>query len=244
MNKIINNLSVDCVVFGFHNRTLNVLLTKRVLTDQNTGKVLFSDYTIQGHHVLEGENVDDAAIRVLKDKTGLDNIFLKQFHTFGNTDRMVKEKDQLWRLTKYPTICNHVITVGFYALVDSSLVKPDTDHQETSWFPVTELPELGYDHDKIINMALNFLRDEIRREPIGFELLPEKFTLTQLQQLYETILGTTLDKRNFRKKVGQMKYIIALNEKQNGVAHKPAQVYLFSRDVYERTKKEKLDISI
>lgn len=244
MGNLINNLSVDCVVFGFQCSALNVLLTKRELPDSKTGNPLFIDYTIQGHHVIEGENLDQAAIRILKDKTGLDNIYLKQFYTFGSTDRLLHSKDQLWRRAKYPMVSDYVVSVGYYALVDSSKVNPDTEHQETSWFPVHNLPDLGYDHELIILKALEFLRNEIRREPIGFELLPEKFTLTQLQQLYETILDINLDKRNFRKKVNQMKYIIALNEKQNGVAHKPAKVYIFSRDVYDRTKKEKLDISI
>lgn len=92
-------------------------------------------------------------------------------------------------------------------------------------------------------MALEFLRNKLRLEPIGFELLPEKFTLTQLQNLYEAILGINLDRRNFWKKISQMKYVIALDEKQKGVAHKPAQVFIFSKDVYERTKKDKLDFS-
>ncbi|HQO51089.1 MAG TPA: NUDIX hydrolase, partial [Bacteroidales bacterium] len=100
------------------------------------------------------------------------------------------------------------------------------------------------DHAEMIARALDFLRIKIQREPVGFELLPEKFTLSQLQNLYEAILGVSLDRRNFRKKVGQMKFIIPLNEKQKGVAHKPAQVFIFSRDVYDRTKKEKLDILV
>lgn len=244
IRPIINNVSVDCVIFGFDNTSLNVLLTKRELTDPESGEVLLQDYTMQGHHVLEDENLDEAAKRVLKDKTGLENIFLKQFHTFGDTDRLLKEKDQLWIKTKFPMVLNHVITVAYYSLVDSAKIKPDHQHQDTKWFPVNELPALGFDHEKIIMMALEYLRDEIRREPIGFELLPEKFTLTQLQNLYEVILNTSLDRRNFRKKVAQMKYVIPLDEKQKGVAHKPAQVFIFSRDVYDRTKKEKLDFSI
>jgi 8-oxo-dGTP diphosphatase len=105
---------------------------------------------------------------------------------------------------------------------------------------VKKLPELGYDHKRIIMMALEYLREEIRRRPIIYELLPEKFTLTQLQNAFEAILGIRLDKRNFRKKVAQMKYIIELDEKQNMAGNKPAQLYLFSQEVYDRTKKEKL----
>jgi 8-oxo-dGTP diphosphatase len=244
MAKIIGNISVDCVIFGFHNGTLSVLLTRRELNDPATGDIIFSDYTVQGHHVLEGENVDDAAARVLKDKTGLSNIYLKQFYTFGDTDRLLHKNDQIWRKNKYPVVSDHVISVGYYALVDSSKVNPDQDHQYTSWFPVNGLPVLGYDHDIIIMRALDYLRNEIRREPVGFELLPDKFSLTQLQQLFEAILGVKLDKRNFRKKVAQMRYVIALNEKQNSVSHKPAQVYMFSREVHEKTRREKPDFYI
>ncbi len=244
INSFINNISVDCVIFGFHDRTLSVLLTKRELTDPETGAILISDYTMQGHHVIVGENLDDAAKRVLKEKTGLDNIFLKQFHTFGDTDRLTNKKDQLWLKSMYPMISDYVISVGYYSLVNSSKVTPQPDHPYTRWFPVNKLPELAFDHENIIRKALEHLHREIRYEPIGFELLPEKFTLTELQWLYEAVLGITLDRRNFRKKVAQMKYLIALDEKQNGVAHKPAQLYIFSRDVYERTKKEKLDFSL
>ena len=244
MKPIIPNLSVDCVVFGFDLKRLNVLLTKRELKDKKTGKVYFTDNTLQGHHVLEGENLDQAAQRVLKDKTGLSDIYLEQFYTFGNTDRMGKERDKLWTEKSFPMVSEHVISVGYYSLVDSATVKPDIQHQETKWFPADELPELGFDHEKIIQKALSFLRIKLSKEPIGFELLPEKFTLTQLQALYESILGVKLDRRNFRKKVAQMKYLIPLDEKQTGVAHKPAQVFIFSKDVYIRTKKEKFDFSI
>lgn len=242
MEPIINNLSVDCIIFGFDNARLSVMLTKRELVDDATQEIIFTDYTVQGHHVLEGENIDAAARRVLKDKTGLDNIYLEQFHTFGEVGRIQNERDQLWIKAKFPTVAAHVVSVGYCALVDSQKVNPDGQHQYTRWFPVDNLPMLGYDHGRMIEKALEFLRAKIQREPLVFELLPEKFTLSQLQNLYECILGVELDRRNFRKKINQMKYIIPLNEKQKGVAHKPAQVFLFSRDVYDRTKKEKFDI--
>lgn len=244
MSKIIPNLSVDCVVFGFDHGNLNVLLTERKLEDKETGDILLTDYTVQGHHVLEGENLDEAATRVLEDKTGLENIYLEQFYTFGNLDRMSNDRDQLWVNKTNPEIAQYVISIGYYSLVDSSKVNPDQEHSETKWFHVNELPLLGFDHERIIHKALQSLRDKLSREPIGFELLTEKFTLTELQKLYEAVLGTKFDRRNFRKKVLQMKYVIPLNEKQKGVAHKPAQVFIFSRDVYERTKKEKLVFSI
>ena len=244
MKRIIPNLSVDCVVFGFDLNRLNVLLTKRELVDDTSGKIIFTDFTVQGHHVLEGENLDEAAVRVLKDKTGLGDIYLEQFYAFGEIDRMLGENDQLWTKKSYPEVDDHVITVGYYSLVDSRLVNPDQQHQQTMWFPADDLPPLGFDHEKIIQKALHCLRIKLSREPVGFELLPEKFTLSQLQNLYEAVLGIKFDRRNFRKKVAMMKYVIPLNEKQKGVAHKPAQVFIFSKDVYKRTKKGKLDFSI
>ena len=242
--KIIPNLSVDCVVFGFDLTKLNILLTKRELRDPETDALLFTDYTLQGHHVLENEDLDNAANRVLKEKTGLDSIFLEQFHTFGDTDRIKNPKDMLWVKNIYPTVTNQVITVGYYSLVNSAKIHPDKKHEDTMWFPAENLPELGFDHAEIIDKALSCLRIKLSREPIGFELLPEKFTLSQLQILYEAVLGRKYDRRNFRKKITQLKYIIPLDEKQTGVAHKPAQVFIFSKDVYERTKKDKLGLPI
>jgi hypothetical protein len=137
-----------------------------------------------------------------------------------------------------------VISVGYFSLVDSTKTSPDKEHPEAQWFPVDEVPELAFDHAEILAKALEHLRLKVRLEPIAYELLPEKFTIRELQDLYECILGTKFDRRNFRKKVLQMKYLIPLAEKQTGVAHKPAQKFIFSRDVYDRTKIEKLDFSI
>src|SRR5690606_14732077 len=116
-----------------------------------------------------------------------------------------------------------------------------SEHRErkVKWFPVTNLPELGFDHDIILKKALERLQLKFRQEPVGFELLSEKFTLTEVQRLHEAVLGIKLDPRNFRKKLSQMKYIIPLNEKQKAVKHKPAQLFIYSRDVYERTRKDK-----
>jgi 8-oxo-dGTP diphosphatase len=236
---IIPNLSVDCVIFGFDSKHLNVLLVERTLTDKKNNSVLFSDFTLTGNHVQEGEDPDDAAVRILNDLTGLHDIFLEQFHTFGSTGRLLKEKDQLWIHSLGLNIPDHVITVGYYSLIDCTSVEL-SDHQSRNvkWFPVHNLPELAFDHFEILQKALEHLQLKLRQEPIGFELLSEKFTLTQLQRLYEAILDTKLDPRNFRKKISQMKYVIPLDEKQIAVRHKPAQLYIFSRDVYERTRKE------
>lgn len=243
MEAIISNISVDCVIFGFDNNTLKVLLTKRELKDKETGELLISDYTLQGHHILVGENIDDAAKRVLKDKTGLENIYLEQFQTFGDINRLKHPKDQLWLKTMYPMVSEHVVSVCYYSLVDSTKVNPDLQHPYSSWFPVNELPELGFDHEEMISMALDYLRNKLWREPVGFELLPDKFTLSQLQSLYEAILNTEIDRRNFWKKVSQMKFVIPLDEKHKAGSRKKAQAFIFSKDVYERTRKDKLTLS-
>jgi hypothetical protein len=240
LKPIIPNLSVDCVIFGFDSKNLNVLLVERTFTNKQDHSIIFSDFTLTGNHVLEGENPDDAAIRILNDLTGLHDIFLEQFHTFGRTDRLLKEKDQLWIHSLGLNIPDHVITVGYYSLIDCTSVEI-SDHQSRNvkWFPVKDLPELAFDHAEILQIALERLQLKLKREPIGFELLSEKFTLTQVQRLYEVILDTRFDPRNFRKKISQMKYVIPLDEKQTAVRHKPAQLYIFSRDVYERTRKER-----
>jgi hypothetical protein len=244
MENIIPNLSVDCVIFGFGANKLNVLLKERKLSDPQTGEVLINDFTLTGFHVFEGENLDTAAARTLYNITGLTNIFLEQFYAFGSTQRLASEKDQIWLQHLNLNVSNHVISVGYFSLVDSSKTSPDTEHPEAQWFPVDEVPELAFDHAEILAKALEHLRLKVRLEPIAYELLPEKFTIRELQDLYECILGTKFDRRNFRKKVMQMKYLIPLAEKQTGVAHKPAQKFIFSRDVYDRTKIEKLDFSI
>jgi len=241
MNKpIIPNLSVDCVIFGFDTKELNVLLVERTLSDKDHNSVIFSDFTLTGNHVQVGEDPDAAAVRILNDLTGLHDIYLEQFHTFGGTHRLLKEKDQLWIHSLGLNIPDHVVTVGYFSLIDCTSVEI-TDHlsRNVKWFPVNALPELAFDHAEILKMALERLRLKLKQEPIGFELLTEKFTLTQVQRLYEAILGTKFDPRNFRKKISQMKYVIPLDEKQTAVRHKPAQLFIFSRDVYERTRKER-----
>jgi hypothetical protein len=139
-----------------------------------------------------------------------------------------------------------VVTIAYYSLINiSEQHKPELILSENArWYPVHEVHELVMDHMDILKIAIEHLRGELLNKPIGFELLPEKFTLSQMQKLYEVILGTTFDKRNFRKKILSMKYLIPLNEKQVGVAHKPARLYIFSREVYTKTKKDNFDFSV
>jgi hypothetical protein len=243
--KLVNNtISVDCVIFGFDFEKLNVLLVDRVLIDNKTGEELFTDLTLTGNHIFEHESLEDAAARILFDLTGLENIYLKQFGSFCDTDRLEKPNDQAWLRANGRDPESRIISVGYYSLLATEKVTLKWKGRNVKWYPVADVGDLAFDHSLILQSALQALRRELLYEPIGFELLPEKFTLSQLQKLYEVVLGVKLDKRNFRKKVSRMKYLISLDEKQRGVAHKPAQLYMFSREVYEKTRKEVLDFNI
>ena len=244
MRKIIPNISVDCVIFGFDFKQLNVLLVERKLDDEKTGKPIIKDWTLAGNHIFEDEDFDKAATRVLKKLSGLDNIFLEQFYAFGAVKRTNSPKDKIWFKKRNEGFSDRIITIGYFALIDNTTVTLSLKERNVKWFPITELPEFAFDHGFILGKALEKLRAKVGTYPIGFELLPEKFTISQLQRLYEVILGEKFDRRNFRKKVLQMKYIIPLNEKQKDVKHKPAQYFTYSKEVYNLTKLERFDNSI
>lgn len=242
---VINNfISVDCVIFGFDFANLNVLLVERVLYDPLTGVELFNDLTLTGNHVFENEDLDKAAARVLHDLTGLHDIYLEQFYTFGSPTRINRQNDKNWLVANGRDPKARIITVGYYSLLATSKVTLEWKGRNVRWVPVAEITELAFDHMEILDKALLALRVKLTREPIAFELLPPKFTLSQMQKLYEIILGATLDKRNFRKKVSRMKYLVPLDEKQRGVAHKPARLYRFDRDEYEKSRRESLDFAV
>lgn len=244
MSETLSNISVDCVIFGFDFKQLNVLLVERKLEDEQTGEVLIDDWTLAGHHIRKDEDFDTAASRILRMLTGLDNIYLEQFFAFGQVGRISSPKDQLWLKTRYAGFSDRIVTVGYYSLIDNTQVSLTLHDRNVQWFPVDHLPELGYDHREILFKALETLRKKLRSEPVGFELLPEKFSISQLQRLYEAIFGVTFDRRNFRKKIRQMAYVTLLDEYQTDVKHKPGQLYSFNREVYEQTKRERFDFSV
>ena len=241
---IVPNISVDCVIFGFDFEKLNVLLVEREMVDSETGMVVIKDHTLTGYHIFEDETLDSAASRILKDLTGLENIYLEQFYTFGALDRVTSEKDKIWKDYLNMGFADRIVTIGYFSLIDSTKVELTVHNRNASWFPVDEIPdlEMAFDHKQIFYKALEALRKKVKADPIVFEMLPERFTLTQLQKVLEAVFDTQLEKRNFRKKVGLMPYVVALKEKQVGVPHKPAQLYLFSREVYEQTKKERIGL--
>ena len=205
--------SVDCVIFGFDNAELKVLLIKRNIEPQRNMMALPGDF-IDVH-----ESIDEAATRTLKSITNIDNLYLEQIRAFGNTHR-------------FPI--SRVITVGYYALVNIQHYQIKAGHtaETLEWCSVNNIPPLVFDHREIVDAGLAILKRKVRREPLGFNLLPEKFSLTELQQVYEAILGTPLNKRNFRTKINQMKLLIDTGIKQEKVAHKPAKLYRFDETIY------------
>ncbi len=230
-------ISVDCVIFGFDFDKLNVLLVERVLQNEHH-EIIFSDFTLAGNHIWHNEDLDDAAKRILFDLTGLNNIYMEQFHTFYHPDRLNRQKDQLWLKSIGYNPNNRVITVGYFSLLNKNEIALVKKERNVNWYPVNEITDLAYDHKTILDKALETLRLKLLHEPIAFELLPTKFSISQLQRVYEIILNTKLDRRNFRRKVLKSKYIIELKEKQKDVKHIPAKLYMFSKDVYNVVKSD------
>lgn len=245
-HKIVPNISVDCVIFGFDFEKLNVLLVEREMKDKKSGEILIRDHTLAGYHIFEDEDLDSAAARILKGLTGLDNIFLEQFGAFGQLDRVSSRKDKMWLEYINKGFADRIVTVGYLALIDNTKVTLTLKDRNVAWFPVSAVQEMemAFDHRFLFYSALEALQRKVKVEPIVFELLPDYFTISQLQKAYEAVLGTSFDKRNFRKKVAQMHYVIPLRKKQQGVPHKPAQFYLFSREVYEKTRKGRISFII
>lgn len=206
-------LTVDCVVFGYDSEELKVLLIQRGL-EPFAGK-----WALPGGFVHLDETLDDAARRELCEETNVSDLYLEQLYTFGAVARDPRER---------------VVSVAYYALVDlfQHKLNAATDARDTAWFAVDDTPPLSFDHEQILAMAHQRLRGKVRYQPIGFELLPGRFTLTQLQQLYETILGAPQDKRNFRKKILGMDLLIELDEVEQDVAHRAARLYQFDEAKY------------
>jgi len=212
-----NEISIDCVIFGVDQGDLKILLIKRNEVPQKGIMALPGDF------LNTKESLKASAEKTLKLITGLDDIFLEQIGAFGEVER-------------YPLA--RVVTIGYYALINILNNKTQAGHtaEKLEWCSVNKLPPLAFDHEKIIQSAYQILKRKIRFEPIGFNLLPKEFSLTELQEVYEAVLGNKLNKRNFRTKISQMKLLINTEKKQQNVAHKPAILYRFDEKVYEDLK--------
>lgn len=211
-------LTVDCVVFGLDEVELKVMLIQRDLPP------FAGQWALPGGFVRLEETLEAAARRELEEETGLRNVYLEQLYTFGAVDRDPRER---------------VVSVAYYALVNlgEHHVQAATDARDAGWFGVHDVPSLAFDHADILHLALERLRGKLRYQPVGFELLPRKFTLSQLQHLYELVLERELDKRNFRKRVLAMELLIETDEVQQDVAHRAARLYRFDEKKYRRLVK-------
>lgn len=211
-------VTVDGVVFGYDVTDLKVLLIQRGLAPHK------GRWALPGGFVKLEESLDEAIRRELREETGLNDLYLEQLYTFGEPKRDPRER---------------VISVAYYALVTLTdhAVRADTDATSVGWFSVADLPSLAFDHEAIVETALRRLKGKVRYEPIGFELLPAKFTLSELQRLYETVLEQPLDKRNFRKKILAMGLLADTGEIQQDVAHRAARLYRFDERRYRQLKK-------
>lgn len=232
MTNLNPHVSVDCVIFGFNDNKLKVLLIERERTPNENGKG--HKLKLPGNLISEAEDLDISAKRTLNELTGLENIFLRQFGVFSAPGRLAPKEDLDWLRESSGLMVDRVVTIAYLSLIkidESKITK------KTIWVPVDELPELIFDHNRIIKKALDALRKEIRTEPLCFELLPKKFSIRQMQNLYEAILGEHLDNRNFRKKVKPLEFLTPLEEKERDVNHKPAQLFKFDKRMYEKHRK-------
>ena len=210
------HVTVDIVIFTIRAGDLHVLLVRRKI-DPFKGR-----WAIPGGFVLESEDLEAAALRELREETGVTDLYLEQLYSFGDPRRDPRGR---------------VVTVAYFALVSADReLKADTDAAEADWFPVARRPPLAFDHGRILDMALVRLRNKLEYTTVGFQLLPAKFTLTELQGVYEAILGRRLDKRNFRRKMGLLAILSPLDEfRRNGV-RRPARLYRFSAATFEKLR--------
>ncbi|MBC5837713.1 NUDIX hydrolase [Flavobacterium muglaense] len=235
----INNLSVDCVLFGLGPDHLSVLLHKRALNLYNDNFPIIDDWILPGLNVFKSNNLGQSVDRVLKGITEQQFLNKKQFRTYGSHKRVKTDKDLLWVRSKGSE--SRTITVVYYLTlpIENISIAADSDFK---WFPIKSLPEVGFDHQAIINDSYEDLKTKIMSEPIMFDLVPTKFTLNELQTAFEIVLNIELDNRNFRKKTLTKPYIVPLEDKRKvGNSKKPSKLYMFSKDVFDKiTEKEYL----
>lgn len=209
-------ISVDCVILGYDAKELKVLLIKSDMQE-------FSGlYSLLGDFIKPDEDLDAASYRVLKERTGLDDVYLEQVRTFGNINR-------------HPS--GRVITVTYYSLIDLRNHKLQLDLNELHWHPVNEIKKLAFDHKLILDTCLQRLRQQVMDYPVIFNLLPEKFSLRELQSLYEAILGVELDRRNFRKKISIKDWLVDLDEMEHDVPHRPGKLYTLKKQYRNKSMK-------
>lgn len=215
-------ISVDCVIFGYDEKELKVLLIKSDLEE-------FSGlYSLLGDLIRPDEDLETASYRILKERTGMDDMYLEQVHAFGSIDR-------------HPS--GRVITIAYYSLIDIKHQKLQLSHNELSWHPVHDIKKLAFDHKLILETCLGRLQQQVMDYPVIFNLLPEKFSLRELQELYEAILGVELDRRNFRKKIVIKDWLVDIEEIENDVPHRPGKLYKLKPELKKKNGRKKLAAS-
>lgn len=230
-------LAVDCVVFGLRGQEVRgpdrgaVELSLVVLLIERAIPPFEGSWALPGGFVRIGETLDAAAERELVEEAGLGVSYLEQLYTFGALDRDPRER---------------VVSVAYFALVNplQHALEAGSDARKAAWFKVRALPALAFDHGRILEVGLERLRSKVRYRPIGFDLLPERFTLTHLQRMYETILGRELDKRNFRKKIASLGFVVPTDEIEQGVARRAARLFRFDRERYDALVQHGFDLEL
>ena len=211
-------ISVDCVIFGYDQKELKVLLIKSDLED-------FSGlYSLLGDLVKPDEDLESASYRILKERTGMDDVYLEQVQAFGTINR-------------HPS--GRVITIAYYSLIDIKHHKLQLNHNDLHWHPVKEIKKLAFDHKLILDSSLSRLQEQVMEHPVIFNLLPEKFSLRQLQNVYQAILGFELDRRNFRKKISVKDWLMDINEMEDDVPHRPGKLYKLKSEHRKKTGRKK-----
>jgi 8-oxo-dGTP diphosphatase len=217
-NESIIGISVDCVIFGFDNNELKVLLIKSDLNEYE------GRWSLLGDLVNNREDLNEAAYRILKQRTGLDDVYLEQVKAFGEVQR-------------HPAA--RVVTIAYCSLINIQHHKLKILDNELHWHKITSLSELAFDHKKILDTCYSWLQKRIQEHPLGFSLLPQKFSLRELQNLYEAILNIKLDRRNFRKKFFSMDLLEDTHEMETDVPHRPGKLYRFNYDKYQKKERKK-----
>lgn len=244
-NYYLRNVSVDNVIFGYHKKELKVLLQRP------SG---LTKWTVCGGYIKRTETIDEAAARIAKERTGLNDLYLTQFKTFGNPSRTsdgsisAKILSDLTGVVidKENWMFDYFVSVGFYTLTEFDLVRPNGEFyaEECQWWDIFKLPALMFDHRLIIEEALKSLRLHIYHYPVGYELLPEKFTLPEITSLYETILGKKLDDRNFAKKLMATGIINKLDERRYIGPHRSPFLYVFNKVKYQEALENGMVLAI
>lgn len=212
-------VSVDCVIFGYDEKEIKVLLIKSDLEEFE------GLYSLLGDLVRPDEDLDTASYRILKERTGLDDVYLEQVHAFGAIDR-------------HPS--GRVVTIAYYSLLDIKNHKLQLSHNELHWHSLSEVKKLAFDHKKILDNSLRRLQEQVMEHPVVFNLLPDKFSLRELQELYESILGVELDRRNFRKKISVKDWLEDINEMETNLSHRPGKLYSVKREYKRKNSKATL----